>query len=233
MTPSSTDPAALSRMPLFQGVPARELERLAPLLQERSFPAGASVLTAEQPGEAVYVLLKGSIKVYLTHTNGSEIILAILGTGEIVGEMSLADSLGRSASVRTLEDSTFLWIDRKTFLSSMEEVPAITRNLLDILSRRLRLADTHTRSLAALDIHGRVAAQLLAFAREYGEPLPGGGGTLIPLRLTQTELAGLVGASRVRVNQTLGYYRKRGSISLDKDHRITVHDEEALARRAR
>ena len=93
--------------------------------------------------------------------------------------MSVADSLGRSASVTTLEDSTFLWMEGKTFLSGIEEVPAISRNLLDILSRRLRLADTHTRSLAALDVHGRVAAQLLAFAREYGEPLPDGG-TLIP-----------------------------------------------------
>jgi CRP/FNR family cyclic AMP-dependent transcriptional regulator len=229
----STDPAALSRMPLFRGVPARELERLVPLLQERSFPAGASVLTAEQPGEAVYILLKGSVKVYVTHTDGSEVILAILGTGEIVGEMSLADSLGRSASVTTLEDSTFLWMDRRTFLSGMEEIPTIARNLVGILSRRLRLADTHTRSLASLDVHGRVAAQLLAFAREYGEPLPDGGGVLIPLRLTQTDLGGLVGASRVRVNQALSYYRKRGSISLDKEGRITVHEREVLARRAR
>jgi len=114
----------------------------------------------------------------------------------------------------------------------MEEMPAIARNLAGILSRRLRLADTHTRSLAALDVHGRVAAQLLAFAREYGEQLSDGG-TFIPLRLTQTDLAGLVGASRVRVNQALGYYRKRGSISLDRDHRIIVHDQEALERRAR
>lgn len=88
--------------------------------------------------------------------------------------MSLADSLGRSASVLTLEDTTFLWMDRSTFLSSMEEMPAIARNIVGILSRRLRLADTHTRSLAALDVHGRVAAQFLAFAREYGEPLPEG-----------------------------------------------------------
>jgi CRP/FNR family cyclic AMP-dependent transcriptional regulator len=70
-------------------------------------------------------------------------------------------------------------------------------------------------------------------SREYGEPQPDGRGTLIPLRLTQTDLGGLVGASRVRVNQALGYYRKRGDVSLDKEGRITVHDEEALARRAR
>jgi CRP/FNR family cyclic AMP-dependent transcriptional regulator len=72
--------------------------------------------------------------------------------------MSVADSLGRSASVLTLEESSLLWMDRKAFLSGMEEVPAIARNLVGILSRRLRLADTHTRSLAALDVYGRVAA---------------------------------------------------------------------------
>ena len=232
MTPPFADPTILSEIPLFRGVPAHELERLAPLMHERSFPAGTSVITAEEPGEGAYVILSGTAKVYVAHTDGSEVILAILGPGEVVGEMSLADSLGRSASVLTLEDSTFLWMDRRTFLSGMEEMPAIARNLVGILSRRLRLADTHARSLAALDVHGRVAAQLLAFAREYGEPLPDGG-TLIPLRLTQTELAGLVGASRVRVNQTLGYYRKKGSISLDKDHRLVVHDQDALARRAR
>ncbi len=178
------------------------------------------------------MILEGTAKVYVTPADGTEVILAILGPGEIVGEMSAADSLGRSASVLTLEDSTLLWMDRHAFLSSMEEMPTIARNLVGILSRRLRLADTNPRCLAALDAHGRVAVQLLAFAREYGEPLPDGD-TLIPLRLTQTDLAGLVGASRVRVNQALGYYRKRGSISLDKDHRIIVRDEESLARRAR
>lgn len=226
------DLSLLSEISLFRGVPTRELERLATLLHEKIFPAATNVITAEEPGEGAYVILSGTAKVYVTHTGGTEVILAILGPGEIVGEMSVADSLGRSASVLTLEDSTFLWMDRKTFLSSMEEVPAIARNLVGILSRRLRLADTHTRSLAALDVHGRVAAQLLAFAREYGQPMPEGG-TRIPLRLTQRDLAGLVGASRVRVNQALGFFRKRGAISVGEDGRFTVHDEEALARRAR
>jgi CRP/FNR family cyclic AMP-dependent transcriptional regulator len=226
------DPAILSEVALFRDLHSEQLSKLAARLHQRTLPSDANVITAEERGDSVYVILEGTAKVYVTHTDGTEVILAILGPGEIVGEMSAADSLGRSASVLTLEDSTVLWMDRHTFLSSMEEMPAIARNLVGILSRRLRLADTHTRSLAALDVHGRVAAQLLAFAREYGEPLPDGG-TLIPLRLTQTDLAALVGASRVRVNQTLGYYRKRGSISLNKDHRIIVRDEESLARRAR
>jgi CRP/FNR family transcriptional regulator, cyclic AMP receptor protein len=226
------DPVILSEVALFRDLHSEQLSKLAARLHQRTFPSGANVITAEERGDSVYVILEGTAKVYVTHTDGTEVILAILGPGEIVGEMSAADSLGRSASVLTLEDSTVLWMDRHTFLSSMEEMPTIARNLVGILSRRLRLADTHTRSLAALDVHGRVAAQLLAFAREYGEPLPDGG-TLIPLRLTQTDLAALVGASRVRVNQTLGYYRKRGSISLNKNHRIIVRDEVSLARRAR
>ena len=226
------DPAILSEVALFRDLHSDQLSKLAARLHQRTLPSGANVITAEERGDSVYVILEGTAKVYMTHTDGQEVILAILGPGEVVGEMSAADSLGRSASVLTLEDSTLLWMDRLTFLSNMEEMPAIARNLVGILSRRLRLADTHTRSLAALDVHGRVAAQLLAFAREYGEPLSDGG-ILIPLRLTQTDLGGLVGASRVRVNQVLGYYRKRGSISLNKDHRIIVREEESLARRAR
>jgi CRP/FNR family transcriptional regulator, cyclic AMP receptor protein len=217
------DPAILSEVALFRDLRSEQLSKLAARLHQRTIPSGANIITAEERADSVYVILDGTAKVYVTHTDGTEVILAILGAGEIVGEMSAADSLGRSASVMTLEDSTLLWMDRRTFLSSMEEMPTIARNLVGILSRRLRLADTNTRSLAALDVHGRIAAQLLAFAREYGEPLPDGG-ILIPLRLTQTDLAGLVGASRVRVNQVLGYYRRKHDISMDKEGRIIVHD---------
>ena len=177
--PAAPDPNALSEITLFRGLSSEQLEKLASLLHEQALPPDANVITAEEPGGGAYVILSGTVKVYVTHTDGSEVILAILGPGEVVGEMSLADSLGRSASVLTLEDSIFLWMDRRTFLASMEEILAIARNLVGILSRRLRLADTHTRSLAALDVHGRVAAQVLAFAREYGKPLPDGD-VLIP-----------------------------------------------------
>jgi CRP/FNR family transcriptional regulator, cyclic AMP receptor protein len=218
-------------MALFRGMTPHELERLAPLLHERSFPAGASVLTAEQPGEAVYVVLRGSIKVHLLTSDGAEVILAVLGPGEVVGEMSLADSLGRSASVTTLEESIFVWIDRTIFRSGIEGSPVLARNLADILSRRMRLANAHLLSLAALDVPGRVASQMLSLSREYGKETTDG--VRIPIRLTQSDLAALVGASRVRVNQVLGYLRKRGLISIDSEGHFTVHDENALAQRAR
>jgi CRP/FNR family transcriptional regulator, cyclic AMP receptor protein len=230
--PSRIDPGFLQEIALLRGLPPDQMEKLLPMLHERSFPQSTNVITAEEPGEGVYAILSGTAKVYVNDADGSEFIIAILGPGEVVGEMSLADSLGRSANVLTLERSSFLWMDRRTLLSSMDESPVIARNLAGILSRRLRLANTHARSLAVLDVQGRVAAHLLAFASEYGEGMPNRN-TRIPLRLTQSDLAALVGASRVRVNQALGYYRRRGAISVSGDHRITIHDQEALERRAR
>jgi CRP/FNR family transcriptional regulator, cyclic AMP receptor protein len=226
------DPDTLSGITLFRGVPTRELERLASTLHESRFAAGASVLTAEQPGEAVYVLLRGSVKIHLFTPDGTEVILAVLGPGEVVGEMSLADSLGRSANVSTLEESALLWMDRRTFRSGVESSAELARNLADVLSRRLRLTNAHLLSLATLDVPGRVASQLLALAHEYGEEIPEAG-VRIPLRLTQADLGALVGASRVRVNQALGYLRKRNAISVGTDGRITILDAYALSHRAR
>ena len=226
------EPSTLSRMTLFRGLSPEQLPKINTLLNQKSFPAATNIITAEQPGEIIYVVLEGSLKVYSIQPDGSEVILAILGAGEIVGEMSLADSLGRSANVFSLEKSTLLWMDRTTFRTIRQEVPKVNDNLLEIMSRRLRMANTHLRSLAGLDVYGRVACQILTFAQEYGETASNGD-ILIPLRLTQTDLASLVGASRVRVNQALGFFRQRGYISVGKDGRITIRDRAALIQRAR
>jgi CRP/FNR family cyclic AMP-dependent transcriptional regulator len=225
------DPDALARVPLFQGLPRTEIDRLSEYLYETRFPAGANVLVADQPGEAVYVILKGSVKVNAIRPDGTEVVLAVLGAGEVLGEMSVADSLGRSASVVALEETTLLWMDRRTFRSSVADSTVLSANLAEVLSKRVRLANARLIAIASLDVPGRVASQLLSLAREYGQETPGE--TRIPMRLTQTDLAALVGASRVSVNQSLGQFRKRGAISTGKDGRVTVHDEEALARRAR
>jgi CRP/FNR family cyclic AMP-dependent transcriptional regulator len=174
------------------GVPTRDLERVGQLVQRRSFAAGTSVLAAEQLGEAVYILLEVSVKVHLFTPDGAEVIVAVLGLEEVMGEMSLADSPSRSASVTSLEESVFLWIDRATFHSGVEGSPVLVRNLADVLSRRVRLANAHLLSLALLDVAGRVASQFLALMREYGEETEEAG-VRIPVRLAQSDLAGLAG----------------------------------------
>jgi CRP/FNR family transcriptional regulator, cyclic AMP receptor protein len=99
---ATPDPAVLAKMPLFRGFLATGLSRLAALMHERSFPAGSTIITiitAEQPGEAIYVILEGSVKANTIRPDGREVVLAILGPGEVIGEMSLADSLGSSADL--------------------------------------------------------------------------------------------------------------------------------------
>lgn len=104
------------------------------------------------------MLLEGSVRVHLFGPEGAEVIPALLGPGAVVGEMGLADSLGRSASVTTLEESAFLWMDRITFRSTVATSQALANNPAEILSKRLRLTNAHLLSLATLDMLGRVAS---------------------------------------------------------------------------
>jgi CRP/FNR family cyclic AMP-dependent transcriptional regulator len=221
---------SLEDIPLFRNLEPEDRARLEDLLHETTFPAGTNVLSYEQPGEVVYVVVAGTVKIHVIQADGREVILAILGKGEVVGEMSIVDSLGRSATVSAMEDCVLVWIDRESFWRCLRSMPAMTYNLVEILSRRLRLANTQMQSLAALDVDGRIARQLLAFAREYGESADDGN-VRIPLRLTQADLASLVGASRVRVNQVLGTYKRLEYVSVDRKHRITVRDQTALEQR--
>jgi CRP/FNR family transcriptional regulator, cyclic AMP receptor protein len=220
----------LAKFSLFRGLTTEQLAKFREFLQCKRSPARAEIITAKHPGEIVYIILDGTVKVYVGRPDGTEVILAILGTDEIVGDMSLVDSFERSASVVTLEPCTFLVMSRADFWTSLREMPTVACNLINILSRRLRLSNARAESLAALDIHGRVAAQLLAFAKEYGEATPNGD-VLIPLRITQSDLASIIGASRVRVNQALNFYKQRNYLSVNRANQIAIRNPEALSRR--
>jgi CRP/FNR family transcriptional regulator, cyclic AMP receptor protein len=228
------DPNRLGDLELFQGLEADQLVRLNQLLHASSVPAGANFITAEQPGEVVYVLLQGTVKIYVSQSDGREVILAFLGPGDTVGEMSLVDSAGRSANVVTTEPSRLLWLDRASFQSCLRVMAPLANNLVRLLSRRLRFANEQIQALCTLDVPGRVARQILALADRYGQPPAGeaaaGGPTKIPLRLTQSDLGEVVGASRERVNQAIVDFKQRGLIAVDSDHRIHVLDRAALTR---
>ena len=223
------DPQALAQFPLFAGLSQADLAQVSQLLHRRNVQAGTLLMASEQPGEFAYLIIEGTVKIVAEMADGRQTILAFLGAGDMVGEMSLIDSSGRSATVIAIEPLTVLTMDRVSFTKCLRTLPDLTYNLVRMLCSRLRLANEQIRSLSSLDVAGRLARQLAAFAERYGRSEPSGGTLVIGLRLTQTDLGELVGASRERVNQVMGELKQRGLISSDSAHRILVHDLPALA----
>ncbi len=221
---------ALLQFPLFKGMTSKQLEQLRSLLHLKTFPEGVTIFTSGQPGEAVYIVASGTVKIHSEQSNGRDVFIDLSGAGDVIGEMSILEGVGRSASAITLEESTLLWIDRAAFLQMLDVTPALMHNLILILSNRLRRANERIESFASHDVDGRVARHILAFAHKYGQTDPSGN-IVIPIRLTQSELAELAGASRVRVNQIINSYKQHGYISVGQNYHITVHDSAALAKR--
>jgi CRP/FNR family cyclic AMP-dependent transcriptional regulator len=217
-------------MPLFKDLTSDEIAKISQILHFKTLPTEANLIMAEQPGEVVFIIVRGSIKIQAEQPDGSFVILALMGPGEVVGEMSLLDQGYRSATVITMEPTTVGWMSRTNFSLYLHSMPRLTLNLSRILSHRLRLANEQTKALATQDVYGRVARQLLAFAHQYCKHNPSEP-VLIPFRLTQSDLAGLVGATRPRVNQALMMLRQQHFIELDHNYHIIVCNPVGLARR--
>jgi CRP/FNR family cyclic AMP-dependent transcriptional regulator len=219
----------LSAIPLFRGLGELQLGWISQRAHRRMFAAGTRIITAEQPGEAVYIILFGTVKIHIEQADGRDVVLSIIGAGDTLGEMSLIDSAGRSASAVTLEDSLLLWMDKGVFQQILADYPPVALNLVRILTARVRLANELIQALATLDVYGRVARQLLAFADKYGESGEGES-VLIPIHMTQGDIADLVGASRKRVNQVMVFFREQEFISLNATGQVIVLNRAALAK---
>src|SRR5215218_10599842 len=141
------DPVDLETIPLFRGLTPAEQRHLLDLLGFRTIPAGVDILTAEEPGDVAYIVLDGTVKVQVDRPDGTSVILAILRAGEVAGEMSLIDQLGRSASVVAMEETTLAWLTHTDFWNCLRAMPTMTFNLAGIHSRRLRLSNAHVVAL--------------------------------------------------------------------------------------
>ncbi len=222
--------AELRRIALLRDLAESDLQQLAERLHGKVFPAGAPLMTAEQPGEAVYFIASGAVKVHAEQADGRDVLISILGPGEVVGEMSAFEPSQRSASVHTLEASQLYWTERATFQRWLKTIPLLAFNLGEILAARLRHANAQIQALAALDTEGRVARQLVSFAERYGQPRPDNA-VYIPIRLTQSDIAALVGATREHTNKILVSYKERGYLSTNQQYHFTLHNPRALAQR--
>jgi CRP/FNR family cyclic AMP-dependent transcriptional regulator len=216
----------LHTSPLFRDVSEEEIKRMAPQWHHKSVPNNTVLMSPEADSDdVVYLLTKGSVKI-VSEGSGRDVVLGLRGAGELLGEISLVDNRGRSATVVTIEASDLLWAAREDLVRDIHCTPQIMHNLARILSSRLRLATAQIRALAQMDVRGRLARQLLALADDCGHPLRHG--TLIPLRVTQSDLADMVGASRVSVNQIFAIWKEKEILGDRKHYRIVILDRAAL-----
>ncbi len=212
--------AILLKVPLFSQLEPAELERVTEISRERTYPRNSVILFEDDPGDALYVVAEGQVKVVLIGEDGREVILSVLGEGEFFGEMALIDDEPRSAHVIAMEDSTLLVLRREDFQGILKQTPSIALALLRELSRRLRRVDEKVGSLVLLDVNGRVAQLLLDLADEAGS-------NRITRRLTHHTIAQMIGSSRETVSRTMRELVDKGYIEVSR-REILIRDRAAL-----
>lgn len=210
----------LRKVPLFGQLAPPDLDRVAEIARERSYPRNSVILFEDDPGDALYVVAQGQVKVVLIGEDGREVILSVMGEGEFFGEMALIDDEPRSAHVIAMEDSSLLVIRREDFQDLLQQTPGIGLVLLRELSRRLRRVDEKVGSLVLLDVNGRVAQLLLDLADEAGTDR-------ITRRLTHHTIAQMIGSSRETVSRTMRELVDKGSITVSR-REIQIRDRAAL-----
>jgi len=210
----------LDSIPLFAHLDEEELARIGNVARERPYPKNSIILFEDDPGDALYVVVSGRVKVVLIGEDGREVILSTMDSGDFFGEMSLIDDEPRSAHVIAMEDSRLLVLRRDDFHRCLDTTPRIALGLLRALSKRLRQADSKIGGLVLLDVPGRIARLLLQLADE-------GDGSAITARLTHHTIAQMIGSSRETVSRTMRTLTSQELIGVSKKT-IKIRNREAL-----
>jgi CRP/FNR family transcriptional regulator/CRP/FNR family cyclic AMP-dependent transcriptional regulator len=203
----------LKKVPLFSELDDGELQQLAAVVREHHYKKHTTIVHVDDPGNALYILKSGLVKVTIEDQHGYEMILRILYPTDFFGDMSLLDGMPRSATVTTQEFSDVMTISRDHFLNIIEKSPKILLKMTAVVSQRLRKANELIHSLAFFDVYGKVARTLLNLAQERGRVTEQG--TVIDMRLTQQELAELAGMTRETMARTLREFQQAGCIRVE------------------
>jgi CRP/FNR family transcriptional regulator, cyclic AMP receptor protein len=221
--------ALLLNTHLFGTMTADALQRLSAMAVQRSYSRGDVIFRQDDAGDALFVVVKGLVKIYLTSADGDEMLLVTLGPPAVFGELPMVDGGLRSASAAALEASTLLTLTRTALLEALSNSPQLADSLLRSVGSMVRRLTDQAADLVFLDLHGRVAKLLLGLAEERGTSLAGG--RALDLHLTQTDLANMVGGSRQSVNQVLHSFERLGYLELD-GRRIVIKKPDLLHKRA-
>ncbi|MCA3035366.1 MAG: Crp/Fnr family transcriptional regulator [Rhodocyclaceae bacterium] len=208
----------LRNIPLFQALDDAELAHIEELATDRVVPRGGIILNEGHAGDSLFAIAAGRVKVFIADEDGREITLKMLGPGECFGEMSLIDQEPRSASVGAVEVTTLKILSYQAFRDCLTRFPGIGIAVMTSLAKRLRDADRKISNLALMHVYGRVADTLLELA------ISSDGKLIIGEKLSQQDIANMVGASREMVNRILKDLSDRGYISVEAKQ-ITIHND--------
>ncbi|MCD6137018.1 MAG: Crp/Fnr family transcriptional regulator [Deltaproteobacteria bacterium] len=218
----------LRQVPLFQSLSKADTEKLAAVLRRQSLKKGEALFRKGAEGTTLYIIVEGAIKIVLPSRMGSEVILAIFSEGDFFGEMALLDGRPRSADAVALGPCEVLALNRRDFLAFLKNNEEAIRSILYSLSMRLRKTDDLLEDTCFLNISGRFAKKLVELADTYGRRE--GDTILIDLRLSQKDMASMVGATRESINKEFRVLREKGLVSVTEST-IRIHNLERLKRR--
>jgi len=219
----------LGQTDLFQTFDPAALHLIAERLVGRSYGKGQIIFHQGDPGDALFVLESGLVKVSVTSPRGDQMVLVTMAAPETFGELSLIDGRPRSASVEVVEPARVLRLERDVWKQLLAQQPKFTDALLRSTARMIRRLTDQASDFAFLDLHGRVSKLLIRFADERGHQSQEG--ILLDLHLTQSDIARMVGGSRQSVNQILRSLEERGYLEI-QNRKILVKDEHRLRSRA-
>ncbi len=216
---------ALRACALFRDMDQAALAEVAGLLRHRRFRRHEVIFHAGDPGDALFIVVSGSLKIVLPSPEGNEAIIATLRPGDFFGELAVLDGEPRSATAVALEATELEALARAPFLELVHTQPALRLALLTGLAGELRRLTRHVEELHFLALPGRLAMRLVELAREAAGPGPG---AELSWHYTQSELASMIGGSRQSVSRLLGDLSAEGLLRIERDV-IVIPDVEVLA----
>lgn len=210
---------------LFRCLSEPEAERLLRYARMEHHPANRRLFRQGESDHSLIAVLGGRIKLSRHSADGREVILGIVGAGEVIGEMALLTGQARSADATAMERCEILIIERRDFLPVLENNAGLCIKLLEMICGRLQRTNMQLEDMVFLDRSAKLARALLRLADEHGKETAAG--LEIELKLSQRELGNLVGLTRESMNKQLADWRKQGVVSVD-DGLITIRDRDAL-----
>lgn len=215
---------------LFSELNVDMLSQLASETTLRSFPQKAVIFEKGTPGNEMFAILNGRVKIAVTSPDGREAVFAILESGDFFGETSLLDGRPRSATCTAIEPCQMMVIERRAFVPYLERNPQVAIQLLAQLSVRLRLVNEQVEEIVFFPLSVRLARKLLSLADDHGDTV--GNRVALQLEISQLELGNMVAASRESVNKQLAQWTRDGLVSANAGV-IAIEDSVGLRRVAR